>query len=163
MWRYADLKENDIVDCESGICVSLWTQGCPFRCEGCHNPQTWDFNGGQEISRSLLINKILQALVKNGIHRDFSVLGGEPLCENNRSMVADIVKIVRHAHPDIKIYIWTGYNYKDLKKEAKNNQDIQDILNNIDVLIDGPFVLSKRDITLKLRGSSNQQIRYLKK
>lgn len=77
--RYAGLKKNDIVDCEEGICVSLWTQGCPFHCKGCHNPETWDFMGGMKVPHSIF-KEINKAINENGIQRNFSVLGGEPLC-----------------------------------------------------------------------------------
>ena len=80
--RYADIIENDIVNGE-GICLSYWTQGCPHKCDGCHNPETWNFNGGKEDSKENILNKILTLLNKNNIHRNLSILGGEPLCDEN--------------------------------------------------------------------------------
>ena len=85
--RIAGLIKNDMVD-GSGFCVSLWTQGCPHRCPGCHNPETWDFNGGTIITLNELEKEILEALNANGVERNFSVLGGEPLCEENLYDVA---------------------------------------------------------------------------
>lgn len=152
--RYADLKLNDCVDGE-GICVSLWTQGCPHRCPGCHNPQTWDFEGGLEVPSDIK-SQIVKAISANGIQRNFSILGGEPLCPENREFVNEIVSSVRAAYPHIKIFLWTGYTYSNLLE--LNNDVINSILEKIDVLIDGPFVQEKRDLTLKLRGSSNQNI-----
>ena len=76
--RYAGLIKNDIVDCDDGICVSLWLQGCPHRCKGCHNPETWDFNGGTEIPIEELIKEIIKSINENGVERNFSVLGVEP-------------------------------------------------------------------------------------
>ena len=153
--KIADIKYNDVVDCEEGFCVSFWVQGCPWHCKGCHNPQTWDFMGGKELPPDFL--KIIDnAIAANGIQRNFSVLGGEPLCLENKSLVNEIVAHVRNTFPNIKIYIWTGDTIEHLKK--LNDSEINYILNNIDVLIDGPFIQEKRDITLKLRGSSNQRI-----
>lgn len=153
--KYAGLIKNDVVNGQN-ICVSLWVQGCPFHCEGCHNPQTWDFNGGYEDKE--ILDKIFKALTANNIKRNFSVLGGEPLCQSNRKEVAEIIAKVRESFPEIKIYIWTGYTLEELQKE--NDSSLISILNNIDVLIDGRFEIDKRDITLPLRGSRNQRILY---
>ena len=153
--RYAGLIENDIVDSDDGICVSLWMQGCPHHCKGCHNPETWDFNGGIEIDREKLLENVISSLTQNGIKRNFSVLGGEPLTPENLGDAAYIISKVRESFPDIKIYLWTGYVIEELNKK---NIFIKQILKNIDVLIDGPFILEKKDLTLKLRGSTNQRI-----
>ena len=101
--RYAKITFNDIVDGE-GICVSFWTQGCPFRCPGCHNPDTWDFNGGVEIPSDIK-GQIIKALSANGVQRNFSVLGGEPLCEENLDLVHSLIMAVRIAYPEIKIFV----------------------------------------------------------
>lgn len=154
--RIAGIKYNDIVDCESGICVSLWTQGCPHRCKGCHNPETWDFNGGYEIDEQELIDIILKAINKNGISRSFSILGGEPLCEENLSAVDRILAKVKETYPNCLIYIWTGYTLEFL--QAKEDARINRIIENTDYLIDGPYIESLRDIRLPLRGSSNQRV-----
>ena len=153
--RIAGLIKNDMVD-GSGFCVSLWTQGCPHRCPGCHNPETWDFNGGTVITLDELEKEILEALNANGVERNFSVLGGEPLCEENLYDVAKIISKVRHNFPDRKIFVWTGYTYEELKE--KNSLVLNALLNNIDILIDGRFEIDKRDITLWLRGSRNQRV-----
>lgn len=152
--RYAGLKKNDIVDGE-GVCVSFWTQGCPHRCPGCHNPETWDFNGGIEIDEGVLTTEIVNAIEANGVKRNFSILGGEPLCPRNIDYVISIVNIVRTLFPDIKIFIWTGYRLEDLQEKYQES-----LFNKIDVLIDGPFILEQRDISLKLKGSKNQRVLY---
>ena len=155
--KYAELKYNDIVDCPSGICVSYWCQGCPIHCKGCHNPQTWDFNGGIEIDRDVLIKEIIEAISKNGIQRNFSVLGGEPLAPFNIADTFEIIKAVKEAYPCIEVYLWTGYYLKDLSEEVRNA-----IYEYVNVLIEGSYDESKRDITLPMRGSSNQRIIYIK-
>ena len=152
--KYAGLMENDIANGE-GVCVSLWTQGCPHHCPGCHNPETWDFEGGYEVPDDIR-GKIVKAISANGITRNFSVLGGEPLCEENLDFVLNIITAVRTAYPNIKIYIWTGYTFKELID--KQDQRITDILKQTNFLIDGRYDESLRDITLPLRGSSNQNI-----
>lgn len=153
--RYAKLMKNDVVDTLGGICVSLWLQGCPFRCKGCHNPDTWDFNGGIEIDDNILIDEVLSALNENGILRDLSILGGEPLVEKNLIFLQQLITEARRKNPNIKIYLWTGFEYQHLV-QVKHLYGY--ILNNIDVFITGPFILEQRDITLKLRGSRNQEI-----
>lgn len=157
--RIAGLKLNDCIDGE-GISVSLWTQGCPHRCLGCHNPETWDFEGGYEDETNNLRGKIIKALTANGIKRNFSVLGGEPLCRENVEDVLTIISCVKVALPDTKIYLWTGYTYEYLM--TLNNKYINDILSKIDVLIDGPFIQEQRDLSLHLRGSRNQRVIDLK-
>ena len=157
MSRYAKIIKNDVVDGE-GICVSFWIQGCPFHCHNCHNPQTWDFDGGYEIPLDIR-GQLIKDIAENGIVRNFSVLGGEPLCPENITIIDEIITGVRMAYPSIKIFLWTGYEFEDLKKRD-NDAHIKNIFNNIDVLIDGPYLDSERDITLSLRGSKNQRVLY---
>ena len=152
--KFAGLMENDFTDGEN-ICVSLWTQGCPFHCPECQNPQTWDFDGGHQVPDDLR-GRIIKAISANGIIRNFSVLGGQPLCEQNLDFVLNIITAVRIAYPDIKIFLWTGYTYQQLKQ--RKDERIEKILKQINTLIDGRYDKDLRDITLKLRGSSNQNI-----
>ena len=156
MDRYAGLITNDFAN-GVGTCVSFWTQGCPHHCPGCQNPETWDFNGGKEVPTDMR-GQIIKAICANDIIRNFSVLGGEPLCEENLDEVDKIITGVRMAFPQIKIFVWTGYILDELVK--KNDERINHILSQIDVLIDGPFIQAERDITLELRGSRNQRILY---
>ena len=100
------------------------------------------------------------ALTKNSIKRNFSILGGEPLHPKNRGDCAYIVEHIRQAFPDIKIFLWTGYTYENLIKE--NDENVNTVLKNIDVIVDGLFIVEKRDVRLKMRGSSNQRIIHLK-
>ena len=157
--KFAGLMENDFSDGE-GVCVSLWTQGCPHHCPGCHNPETWDFNGGYDVPDDIR-GEIVKAISANGIIRNFSILGGEPLCEQNLDFVLNIVSTVRVAYPHIKIFIWSGYTYKELLDNK--DERIKQILNQCDFLIDGKYMEELRDITLPYRGSSNQNIIELKK
>ena len=152
--RYAGINYNDVVNGQ-GVCVSFWTQGCPHHCEGCFNPETWPFNKGYELPLDIK-GQIIKAISNNGIQRNFSVLGGEPLCPENQKMVLEILTAVRCAYPNIKIFLWTGYKIDDLLNS--NNDVVNSILEKIDVLIDGKFEKEKKDFSLALRGSTNQNI-----
>ena len=156
--RYAGLIRNDLA-AAPGVSVSFFTQGCPHRCKGCHNPETWSYEGGKEFTYAVL-NEILDALCANGIERNFCVMGGEPLCPENEFLTLLVVKTVREQYPDIKIYIWTGYYYDDLVKNGSTH--IQQILEMTDVIIDGPYIEAERDTSLFMRGSKNQNIINLK-
>ncbi len=156
--RYAGIIKNDVA-AGQGVCVTFFVQGCKQHCPGCHNPETWDFDGGYEFTQDTLDNIIL-ALKANGVQRNFCVMGGEPLCEENAFLTNLVITEVRKIYPDIKIYVWTGYIYEHLVD--KQEKLLQNIFKNIDVLIDGPFIQSERDITLPMRGSRNQRIIELK-
>lgn len=154
--KYAGLMKNDLADGE-GVCVSFWTQGCSHHCAGCHNPETWDPQGGTDLPSDILF-QIDQALNENNINRNFSILGGEPFFESNIELTNQIVSHVCSKYPSKKIFCWTGYTLEELKE--KNDAAINDTLSKITVLIDGPFIQEQRDTTLHLRGSANQRILY---
>jgi anaerobic ribonucleoside-triphosphate reductase activating protein len=149
--RYASIKPNDSINGE-GVCVSLFVQGCEGKCPNCFNKETWNFNGGKPFGGREL-QYIKRSLTANGIKRNFSVLGGEPLHSNNIKEVTTIINEIKTFDNSIKVYVWTGYLYEDLLKKYGEK-----IFKNIDVLIDGKFEEDKKDITLKLRGSKNQRI-----
>lgn len=152
--RYSGLIPNDIT-AAPGICVSFFTQGCPHHCPGCHNPETWGFDGGKEFTNDTL-KEIINALTAQNIHRDLCIMGGEPLCDENAFLTRLIIQEVRKHVPDAKIYIWSGYTYEELKQSC--NPHISDSLRLADVLIDGPYIEAERDITLPMRGSRNQRV-----
>lgn len=153
--RYAGIIKNDFA-AAPGVCVSFFTQGCPHHCEGCHNPETWDPEGGYEFTNQTLAT-VIDSLEANGVHRDLCIMGGEPLCPDNQFLTLMIVNEVKEKMPKTKIYIWTGYTLDELKKSS-NIGRIQQILSKCEMIIDGRFVESLRDITLEMRGSSNQNI-----
>ena len=152
--KYAGLIKNDM-SAAPGVSVSFFTQGCPHRCRGCHNPETWDFEKGKEFTSNTL-DEIIEALTANGVQRSLAVMGGEPLCQENSFLTYLVVKTVKEKLPDTKVYIWTGYYYEDLIK--RHDIRIPQILELTDVIIDGPYVEQFRDITLPMRGSSNQSV-----
>lgn len=152
--RYSGLIPNDIT-AAPGICVSFFTQGCPHHCPGCHNPETWGFDGGKEFTNDTL-KEIISALTAQNIHRDLCIMGGEPLCDENAFLTRLVIQEVKKHVPGAKIYIWSGYTYEQLK--ARSNPHILDSLRLADVLIDGPYIEAERDITLEMRGSHNQRV-----
>ena len=137
-----------------GIRFVIFTQGCPHKCAGCHNPSTHDFNGGTLYD----LEYITDELKKHPFMTGLTMSGGEPFCQPKE--VLEIIKVFKGLYPRKNIIIYTGYLFEHLV--SMNNQDITDILHLSDYLIDGPFILAKRDISLKFRGSSNQRIIDLK-
>lgn len=156
--RYSGIIYNDTA-AAPGICLTVFIQGCPHHCSGCHNPETWDYSGGQPFTNDTL-NSIIKGLRANGIERTLCIMGGEPLCDRNIFLTSLIINQVKVKYPNQKIYLWTGYTYEELSKRLDNKTEY--ILSNIDCLIDGPYLEEYRDITLQMRGSSNQRIIYPK-
>ena len=154
--RYAGIIPNDL-SAAPGVCVTFFTQGCPHHCPGCHNPETWDYEGGKEFEGNT-IERIEQYLTSNGVHRDLCIMGGEPLCPDNQFLTLLICNTIKDKLPDTKIYIWTGYTLEELNKDT--NTRISQILEKTDAIIDGPYIAAERDITLPMRGSRNQRILY---
>lgn len=159
--KYAGIIYDDTA-AAPGLSLSFYTQGCPIHCPGCHNQDMWDFEGGYEFN-SEVRDKIIAKLNENGVLRNLCIIGGEPLCEQNAHMTELLCGFARMEYPDIKIYIWTGYTLEELCEREANvdtpdSKRIHNILECVDVLIANPFDISKRDITLELRGSSNQEI-----
>lgn len=149
--RIAKIKPNDVVNGE-GMMVSVWVQGCPHYCKGCFNKSTWDFNGGREFKEEEF-EDILKLLDADGVHRNLSILGGEPLAEENYLTVLLLCSYIKRKRPETIIYVWTGYTLEEyLERHGLGT------LKNIDYLIDGRFIEEEKDLTLKLRGSRNQRI-----
>jgi len=154
--RYAGIIKNDITSAP-GVCLTFFVQGCAQHCLDCHNPETWDFNGGKEFTQDTLTS-IIHGLRDNGVKRNFCVMGGEPLADENLFLTLMVIKEVKNTYPDIKIYLWTGLLYEDLLKKTLTNPKIKEIFDIIDVIIDGPFIKEQRDVTLFMRGSKNQRV-----
>ena len=157
--KYANIYFNDTA-AGSGVNVSVYLQGCPHHCSGCFNPETWDFFGGQDFTKEVL-DSILTGLTASGVQRNLSILGGEPLCQENLFTTNWIINEVKKHNPEAKIYLWTGYLYEDLLDN--NDFMMKNILSKVDVIVDGPYVEAERDISLPLRGSRNQRVIELTK
>lgn len=149
--NYADIKPNDSVN-GIGISVSLFVQGCDRFCKNCFNKETWGFEDGKPFGGREL-QYIKRSLHANGIKRNFSLLGGEPLHPKNIKEVINVINNIKAFDSSTKIFVWTGYTFEELLDLYGSK-----IFYNIDILIDGEFDVDKKDLTLKLRGSSNQRI-----
>lgn len=149
--RIADIQEFDVNNGE-GVGCSLFVQGCHFHCKNCFNQSTWDFNGGKEWTQSTK-EKFLE-LVNNPYITRVSILGGEPLADENIQDVYDLIKQIPSSK---KIWLYTGYVWDDMDFVRRL------VANSVDVLVDGRFVDELRDLNLPFRGSSNQRLIDIKK
>lgn len=152
-----------------GVGVALFVQGCHFHCPNCFNLETWDFNGGKEWTEKVK-NKFLELANKPYIKR-ISILGGEPLAEENLDDVLNLVNEFRLSSPKKSIWLYTGFYWEEIFEPAfteqstkwinnylKQNKIRKEIISNCDVLVDGKYIDSQRDITLKWCGSKNQRV-----
>lgn len=158
---YATIKEVDIAN-GTGVRVSLFVSGCTHHCPECFNEVAWDFHYGEEFSQKT-IDYILNALKPTHI-KGLSLLGGEPMEPSNQQGLLPLLKQMHEMYPSKDVWCYTGYLFEDLQKGGKVHTDITDeLLNYIDILVDGPFILAQKNIRLKFRGSNNQRIIDVKK
>lgn len=156
--NYSRIEFSSVVD-GPGIRVSLFVSGCRNRCPGCFNEVTWDFNYGRQFTE-IEINEILEACRFDYISGT-TILGGEPMEPENQVALINLIKKFKEMFPEKNIWLYTGYILeKDLLKgQRKYVEGVTDlILDAIDVLVDGPFILDRRNLSLKFRGSENQRI-----
>ncbi len=146
--RYNLIREMDISN-GPGIRVSIFTQGCHFHCKNCFNKETWDFKGGKEFTTNT-IDKILNLSEKDYI-KGLSILGGEPMHPENIVGTTKLAKAFKEKYPNKSIWVWSGYKYDEYLKD-------KEVLNYIDVLVDGTYKDDLHDPTLKWKGSSNQRV-----
>lgn len=144
---YGAIKNLDVAN-GPGVRVSLFVSGCRNHCKGCFQPETWDFEYGQEFTDDT-INELLNLLDNHHV-AGLSILGGDPLEPENRDVVGNICYIVRAFRPGKSIWLWTGYLWEDIK-------DWPD-LRYVDVLVDGPFIQEQKNLCLAYRGSENQRV-----
>lgn len=155
--NYATIKPHDTAD-GYGVRVSLFVSGCTHHCKGCFNSEAWDFNYGNLYTDDVE-DEIINLLNRDYI-RGLSLLGGEPMEPQNQIAIAKLIKRVKKELPNKDIWCYSGYTFDhDLAKGGRAYTDVtDDILNNIDVLVDGKFIEELKDLTLKFRGSSNQRL-----
>ena len=155
--NYGTIKPTDIANGE-GVRVSLFVSGCTHYCPGCFNYVTWDFNYGEPFTEETE-DEILNLLSRNYID-GLSLLGGEPMEPCNQRCLVNLVDLFKKKYPNKTLWIYTGYTYdEDLIPGGKAYCEVTDrILNQCDVMVDGEFIESLKDISLKFRGSSNQRI-----
>ena len=150
----APLQRDSIVDGE-GIRAVIWTQGCIHNCFGCHNPETHDMSGGYLVDIGELKKEIQSLNEEMGV--TFS--GGDPFCQ--KEACCELAKFCHEC--GLNVWCYTGYTYEKLMELAKSDESIIDFLKEIDVLIDGPFILAKKSFDVMFRGSKNQRIIDVKK
>ena len=158
---YGNIKSADIAN-GTGVRVTLFVSGCTHHCKNCFNPETWDFNYGQPFTADVE-NQILTDLNHDYIE-GLTLLGGEPMHPLNQIGLLPFVKKVKEKFPNKTIWCYTGYVYdKDLIPNGRAwCEASEELLKNIDVLVDGPFIENLKNLMLKFRGSSNQRIIDLK-
>lgn len=165
--RYASIRSLDISNGE-GVGVSLFVQGCDRHCFNCFNSETWDFNGGKEWTEKTK-NKFMELIDRPYIRR-ISILGGEPLAEQNLDEVLSLIKEIRISFPEKIIWLYSGYNF-DLLNSKYNEYKYTpfaanadewltrwEIISNVDIVVDGEYIDEQKDLTLKWRGSKNQHV-----
>jgi anaerobic ribonucleoside-triphosphate reductase activating protein len=149
MLRLAGIKRDCIVD-GPGLRLSIYTQGCFHRCPGCHNPETQDPGGGSPVQVAALVDLIDSCSGLDGI----TISGGEPFEQPQPVSVLASAVIER----GLNLVLYSGYNFEKLLLMSQSNRHISNILNCGWLLIDGPFIMSERDLTIAFRGSRNQRI-----
>ena len=154
---YGEIKKTDIAN-GTGVRVSLFVSGCRHHCKGCFNQVTWEFDYGQKYTKETE-QEVLDALAPDYI-AGWSLLGGEPFEPENQRELVKLLKKVKEQYPKKNVWVYSGYLLdEDLLKESKTRCEVTDeMLSYIDVLVDGEFVLDKKDLSLKFRGSANQRI-----
>ena len=162
--NYATIKKCDIANGE-GIRVSLFVSGCTHHCKNCFNQVAWDFAYGNPFTEET--EKEIFAELEKSYVNGLSLLGGEPFEPQNQAALLPFVKRVREKFPKKNIWCYTGFTFDEerflLKEEKKNAPQTRELLENIDVLVDGAFIEELKDISLSFRGSSNQRVIDLKK
>lgn len=145
--KYLNILDCDIVD-GNGIRVTLFVSGCSHHCKGCHNPESWDAFNGKEFTKET-IDKLI-CLIDRDYVDGITITGGDPLMLGNRYEITKLCKLLKDKFPNKSIWLYTGYEFEEI--------ETLEVLHYVDVLIDGPFKLDLRDISLAFKGSSNQRV-----
>lgn len=141
---------NDSIVDGPGFRLAVFAQGCPHACPGCHNPETHAFDGGRLEST----DKIVETMADNPLLDGLTLTGGDPFCQPEPcAQLAHEAKRL-----GLNVWAYSGWTYEQLLKKAEEEPPIRDLLSEIDVLVDGPFLLSQRTLELRFRGSKNQRL-----
>ncbi len=154
--NYADIKQCDVAN-GPGVRVSLFVSGCTHHCKECFNPETWDFQYGTPFTKGT-VEEILKYLEPDYI-KGLTLLGGDPFEHVNQQGLLPLVRAVREKYPEKNIWCFTGYDFeKDIIGWMVSEwEETKELLNGIDVLVDGEFMIDKKDLNLVFKGSSNQR------
>lgn len=147
--RLAGIVKESVVD-GPGIRLVVFVQGCPHHCQGCHNPASHDPTGGYEATTE----EILSELDKNKLISGLTLSGGEPF----NQVTAMIALAIGAKTRNLSVVVYTGYLWEELMTRGTESKEIEQLLNLTDILVDGPFMLDRRDISLAFRGSTNQRL-----
>lgn len=161
--NYGEIKNCDIAN-GSGVRVTLFVSGCTNRCEGCFQPETWSFDYGKPFT-SETRQQILDMLEPRYIN-GLTLLGGDPFEPENQRALLPFIRRVKQKFPNKDIWAYTGFIYDKLASEDGYHARCEvtdELLSYIDVLVDGPFILAQKDITLRFKGSANQRLIDLNK
>lgn len=153
--RIAQIKNLDIAN-GPGCRVSVFVSGCTRRCEGCFNSVAWDFDYGEPFDDGTIIR--INNLMLNPRISGLSVLGGEPFEPRNQSEVLRLIQSIKHSVPDKSIWCFTGYTFEQIRDSDITSVYTEALIDLIDVLVDGPFILAKKNLMLQFRGSENQRL-----
>lgn len=154
--NYADIKQYDVAN-GPGVRVSLFVSGCTHHCKECFNPETWDFQYGKLFTDET-INDIIRYMAPDYV-KGLTLLGGDPLERVNQQGLLPLLRKVREVYPDKSVWCFTGYDFeKDIKGWMLSEwEETEELLSYIDVMVDGEFIIEKKDLSLAFKGSSNQR------
>ncbi len=160
--NYCELKLNDVAN-GPGVRVSLFVSGCTHHCKGCFNEESWDFNAGREFTEET-IETIISAMDHDYI-KGITLLGGEPFERTNQQGLLPLLRMIKDKYPNKDVWCFTGYLFdRDIMGHMFNEwEETPEMLKMIDVLVDGEFILEKRNLMLKFKGSENQRTIDVKK
>ncbi len=157
LMNYSEIKYFDIAN-GAGIRTTLFVSGCRHHCKGCFNPDTWAFEAGRPYSREVE-SQILSSLEPAYVD-GLTLLGGEPFEPESQDVLIALLERVRAERPGKNVWAYSGFTWEQLTQgpSRAHTSHVMQMLSMVDVLVDGPFVLEQKDITLRFRGSSNQRI-----
>ena len=150
--NYIKITTNDIAN-GPGVRVVLWVSGCNLHCAGCHNPQSWDYDAGESFTKDTLLS-IIDEMSRPEI-AGLTLSGGHPIDPRNLDTTKRVVSIIKELFPQKSIWLYTGYTWEAIRK---NWDTYKEVIENCDVVVDGPYVEELRNISLRFRGSSNQRL-----
>ncbi|MCQ2537061.1 MAG: anaerobic ribonucleoside-triphosphate reductase activating protein [Lachnospiraceae bacterium] len=154
--NFSAIKKCDIAN-GTGVRTTLFVSGCRNHCEGCFQPETWNFNNGKEFTKETE-KEIIESLSPDYI-QGLTLLGGDPFEEENQEGLVTFIETVKDTYPQKDIWAYTGYLLEDLTANGKKYTEYTErMLNCIDVLVDGPFIQAEKDLRIKFRGSRNQRL-----
>jgi len=147
--KIAGLVHDSIVD-GPGLRYVVFVQGCMLRCDGCHNPDTWDAGGGTEVS----VDEIIKEMLSNPLTDGLTLSGGEPF-----GQAADCVSLAAAAHEKgLNVWVFTGKTFEELHEESRTDPSVEELLKLTDILVDGRYIDTKRTLSQKWCGSANQRV-----